>query len=139
MQINVKFKGVKPEYMTNGAIGADLISIHNHHVLPGQTVLMDTGTAVKIPEGVGGFLCARSSVAHKRGLILTNGQGIIDQDFIQNMQLSYYNRTSDVVEVTAGERIGQIVFAPVFIANFEEVESFDEDTVRGEGFGDTNK
>jgi dUTP pyrophosphatase len=135
----IKFKGVQPEYMTKGAAGADLITVHDYFIEPNQVVLVDSGTAVQIPDGYVGLLCARSSIAFKRGLRLVNGVGVIDSDFQDTIKFAYQNVTDQMVKLSVGERVGQILFMECPQFEFEKVEKFTDETVRGAGFGDTGK
>ena len=135
----INFKGLQPQYMSLGAAGADLASKDSHTILPNEQVMIDTGTAVAIPEGYFGMCCPRSSLCNKGGLRLVNSVGIIDHDYRGTMRFVYENVSSSPVEISKGERIGQLVILPFVQAEFTQVEDLDE-TERGEGgFGSTGK
>ena len=135
MQVN--FKGTEPQYMSLGAAGADLASKHDYTILPKEQIMIDTGTAVSIPEGYFGMAVPRSSICNKKGLQLANSIGVIDSDFVGSVRLVYRNTSDKEAVILKGERIGQIVILPFVKAEFTQVEDLEE-TVRGEGgFGST--
>jgi|26BtaG_2_1085354.scaffolds.fasta_scaffold12222_3 dUTP pyrophosphatase len=137
--MKVEFKGVPPQYMTNGAAGADLACFVDTVIEPGQEVLVPTGTKVAIPEGHFGMLVPRSSTCRKKLLELTNSVGIIDSDYRGELMFSYRNIGRQDVHIGAGERIGQLVILPYVKADLVLVEEL-TDTERGEGgFGSTGQ
>ncbi len=128
-----------PTYGSASAAGADLYACIEKPVsiLPGQTVLIPTGLSMEIEEGFAGFIYARSGLATKRGLAPANKVGVIDSDYRGQVMVSLHNHTDQPQFVDVGERIAQMVFAPVYQAQFCEVESLQE-TERGTGgFGST--
>lgn len=133
----MKFTGNTPKRMSDGAAGMDLICDEDTLIPPGEVVLVKTGTAVAIPTGYMGLLAARSSITNKKGLILTNGVGIIDSDFRGEMKFPYWNLGDKNQILLKGERIGQIVFMPVVNMPLLRVDELPP-TERGEGgFGST--
>lgn len=130
---------VIPTYGTASSAGADLYAALPVTVLPGETRLVSTGLAMEIPEGYGGFIYARSGLAAKRGLAPANKVGVIDADYRGEIMVALYNQSGIPQSVEAGERIAQLVIAPVYQANFEETDAL-SDTLRGAGgFGSTGK
>lgn len=129
-----------PEYATPGAAGVDLRASLDHEVViqPGQIVRIPTGLAIELPhEGVGAFIFARSGLATKYGISLANGVGVIDSDYRGEIQIALINLGSIPYEVKDGERIAQMVFLPIYLAEFQRVEKL-KDTTRGTGgFGST--
>lgn len=128
-----------PTYGSTSAAGADLYACIEAPVsiLPGQTVLIPTGLSMEIEEGFAGFIYARSGLATKRGLAPANKVGVIDSDYRGQVMVSLHNHTNVVQSVDPGERVAQIVFAPVYQASFCEVDTLQE-TERGTGgFGST--
>ncbi len=128
-----------PTYGSTDAAGADLYACIEKAVsiLPGQTVLIPTGLSMEIEQGFAGFIYARSGLATKRGLAPANKVGVIDCDYRGQVMVSLHNHTSAPQYVEPGERVAQIVFAPVYQAAFSEVEALGE-TERGTGgFGST--
>ena len=128
-----------PTYGSTDAAGADLYACIDAPVsiLPGQTVLIPTGLSMEIEQGFAGFIYARSGLATKRGLAPANKVGVIDCDYRGQVMVSLHNHTERPQCVEPGERIAQIVFAPVYQAAFCEVDALGE-TERGTGgFGST--
>lgn len=138
--MDVKFKGnTPPQYMTEGAAGADLAAKISYAILPGVQVMVDTGVAIQLPENTAGLLVPRSSLCNKHGLQLVNFLGILDGDFTGTIKLCYKNTSNDIVTILAGERIGQVVVVPYIKANFIQADEL-ENTVRGDGgYGSTGK
>ena len=128
-----------PTYGSTDAAGADLYACIEKPVsiLPGQTVLIPTGLSMEIEQGFAGFIYARSGLATKRGLAPANKVGVIDCDYRGQVMVSLHNHTNQPQSVEPGERVAQMVFAPVYQANFLEADTL-SDTERGTGgFGST--
>ncbi len=128
-----------PTYGSTDAAGADLYACIEKPVsiLPGQTVLIPTGLSMEIEQGFAGFIYARSGLATKRGLAPANKVGVIDCDYRGQVMVSLHNHSDAPQYVEPGERVAQMVFAPVYQAAFCEVGSL-TDTERGAGgFGST--
>ena len=128
-----------PTYGSTDAAGADLYACTEQDVSiePGQTVLIPTGLSMEIEQGFAGFIYARSGLATKRGLAPANKVGVIDSDYRGQVMVSLHNHTSMTQCVEPGERVAQMVFAPVYQAQFCEVDTL-EQTERGTGgFGST--
>lgn len=129
-----------PHYATLGSAGVDLqASIEEELlILPGQIVRVPTGIAIELPNPyVGAFVFARSGLASKYGLTLVNGVGVIDSDYRGEIQVAVINLGAEPFRVSNGDRIAQLVFLPVYLADFQAVDQLDE-TPRGNGgFGST--
>ena len=128
-----------PTYGSASAAGADLYACIEQTVCiqPGQTVLIPTGLSMEIEEGFAGFIYARSGLATKRGLAPANKVGVIDSDYRGQVMVSLHNHTNTPQSVEPSERVAQIVFAPVYQAQFCLVDALQE-TQRGTGgFGST--
>jgi dUTP pyrophosphatase len=145
VQIKRVLKGASiPTYATPGAAGLDLRAcIEGQEVIsiaPGETVKVPTGIAVNIGDpNVALYLLPRSGLSSK-GIVLGNGIGLIDSDYQGQLIVLLHNRGTEWFQVVDGDRIAQGVFGPVFQAEFELVDKFETDTVRGEGgFGSTGK
>ncbi len=116
--------------------GADLKSSQDAEIYPNETVLIDTGVAVKIPEGYGGFVFNRSSQG-KQGIILPHSVGVIDSDYRGNIKVPLKNLSDSPYKIRRGDRIAQLVVMPVLLAGFVDAWN---DTERGYGgFGSTGK
>jgi len=144
--ISVKVKKVNsnsvalPAYATAASAGVDLCADLKELLIvnPGEYVKIPTGLAIELPNSqIVGLVFARSGLASRFGVGLTNGVGVIDSDYRGEIQVLVQNLGSQPVTIKPGERIAQMLFMPVFHALFEEVTEL-EDTPRGTGgFGST--
>jgi dUTP pyrophosphatase len=128
-----------PEYQTPGAAGFDLAASEDVVVAPHAIALVPTGLVVAVPDGYFLGVFARSSTPLRRGLIVSNGVGVIDSDYCgttDEIKIQVLNVTGDPVTVTAGDRIAQGLFIPVARASWEETNADLRDGSRG-GFGAT--
>jgi len=133
-------RAVIPTYGTISSAGADLYAILDKEteIKPGESLVINTGLAMAIPEGYVGLIYARSSLGTKRGLAPANKVGVIDADYRGEIKVVLFNHSNATQIVSPNERIAQIVITPFIQVNFEEVSELDE-TSRGEGgFGSTN-
>lgn len=116
--------------------GADLFSYENHTIYPQEQKLVDTGIAIKIPEGYGGFIFNRSSQG-KKGITIPHSVGVIDSDYRGNLKVLLKNTGEDPYNIEVGDRIAQLVIMPVLLPEFTDIWN---DTQRGTGgFGSTGK
>jgi dUTP pyrophosphatase len=132
---------VTPAYATAGSAGCDLRAAIEASllILPGGRALVPTGVAVAIPEGYEGQVRIRSGLAHDKGLLVVNAPGTIDSDYRGEIRVIVANLGSEPVTLERGERIAQLVFAPVARALFEKVSELPS-SHRGEGgFGSTGR
>lgn len=138
------FEGLDlPAYETLGAAGMDVraaVPAGEPIVLaPGQRDMISTGLSVAIPVGYEIQMRPRSGLAAKHGLTCLNSPGTIDSDYRGELKVILINHGSEPFTIKRGERIGQMVLAPVTRIVWEEVESLDE-TARGAGgFGSTGR
>ena len=130
-----------PTYGSPYAAGADLYAVTDGDitVMPDKTVFIGTGIAVELPLGTVGLIYARSGLACKRDLAPANKVGVIDCDYRGEIKVALHNHGTEPQVISAGERIAQMVVAPYYAVEYEEVEEL-SDTVRGVGgFGSTGK
>lgn len=128
-----------PSYATPGSAGIDLrsASIEPVVISPGQRELVPTGLVLEIPAGYEGQVRPRSGLALKNGISLVNSPGTIDSDYRGEVKVIMINLGDDHFMVNYGDRIAQLVIAPVVQAQIEEVDRV-EDSDRGMGgFGST--
>ncbi len=128
-----------PAYASPGAGGADLCALlpGDLTIGSGETVLIHTGFAMAIPEGCVGLIFARSGLATKRGLAPANKVGVIDPDYRGECMVALHNHSTCPQTISDGERIAQLVIAPVLLPEYTQVDEL-EDTQRGVGgFGST--
>jgi dUTP pyrophosphatase len=130
-----------PAYATAGAAGCDLRAAVSapRRVAPGERALIPTGISVAIPEGFEGQVRMRSGLALKKGLILPNAPGTIDSDYRGEVCVLLANLGAEAVEVARGDRIAQLVFAPVARARLEVVAELPGTPRQTGGFGSTGK
>ena len=130
-----------PSYESAGAAGADLrANLPDRgfvELAPGARGLVPTGLRLAIPEGYEVQIRPRSGLALKHGVTLPNSPGTIDSDYRGELKVILINHGSETFKIARGERIGQMVLAPVTRLVWEEVDNLPE-TMRGEGgFGST--
>lgn len=130
-----------PSYMTPGAAGMDLYAANQDDLLlpVGGRALVPTGLAVALPPGMEAQIRPRSGLAMQFGITLLNSPGTIDCDYRGEIKVIVINLGDKDYILKRGERIAQMLLAPVCRAEICEVDSLDE-TVRGEGgFGHTGR
>lgn len=126
-----------PAYATSGAAGMDVLSAESVTLKPGQRHAVATGLAMAIPQGFEIQVRPRSGLALKHGISVPNTPGTIDSDYRGELKIILINHGSDEFTIARGDRVAQLVLAPVVQASWDEVEELDE-TARGEGgFGST--
>ena len=121
-----------PSYETSGAAGVDLRAIEEAILLPGERAIINTGIRIEIPDGFEAQVRPRSGIALKNGVTLLNSPGTIDSDYRGEIKVIMINHGSDPFMVSAGDRIAQLVFAPVTRVTWIEEDGL-SDTKRGEG------
>lgn len=140
----VKVKKLRPEailptYGSAWAAGADLYACLENDVTiaPGQTVFIPTGLSMELPQGTAGLIYARSGLACKRDLAPANKVGVIDSDYRGEIMVALHNHGETPQAIEPGDRIAQLVIAPVVQAEFEWSEDLDDTARGGGGFGST--
>lgn len=143
-------QAVAPARMTASAAGFDLAACLDDAVLelrPGERARVPTGLRVAIPNGFEGQVRPRSGWADRAGVTVLNAPGTIDADYRGELMVLLVNLGSEVVNIRHGDRIAQLVIAPVIVASFAECAVLPEDDAatiagvrRGEGgFGSTDR
>ena len=126
-----------PAYATEGAAGMDVVAAEDLSLAPGARAAVATGFAIAIPAGYEVQVRPRSGLALKHGITCLNTPGTIDSDYRGEVKVILANLGSEAFAINRGDRIAQLVAAPVQRATFTEVASLDE-TARGTGgFGST--
>lgn len=142
MKIKFLRPGAKlPTYGSPDAAGADLYACLEAPltIQPGQTQFVPTGLAIAIPQGCAGLIYARSGLACKRDLAPANKVGVVDADYRGEVMVALHNHGSAPQEILPGDRIAQLLIAPVLMPAFSLVEEL-PGTQRGDGgFGSTGK
>ncbi len=148
MTLTIEFKKLEhfgdlqlPAYETDLAAGADLRAALGHGetmiLEPGARALVPTGLAMALPAGYEAQIRPRSGLAYKHGITCLNTPGTIDADYRGEVKVLLINHGQDPFTIERGERIAQMVIAPITQPRFVAVETLTE-TARGEGgFGST--
>jgi dUTP pyrophosphatase len=126
-----------PTYATAGSVGFDLLCREDTEIAPRSIELIPSNVIVRIPEGYMLMLTLRSSTPLRKGLLIPNGLGIIDQDYCgegDELKVQVLNFRDEAVLVKRGERIAQGIFVPIQRISWTEVEEMGKG--RG-GFGST--
>ncbi len=127
-----------PDYATQGSAGMDLRACLDAplEIKPGETHLIPTGIAIHIADpSMAAMLLPRSGLGHKHGIVLGNLVGLIDSDYQGQVFVSCWNRSGTEYTIQPWERIAQMVFAPIIVAELEIVTEFDQSERAEGGFG----
>ncbi|MFO0596520.1 MAG: dUTP diphosphatase [Myxococcaceae bacterium] len=147
--VTVKFRRVRPsstsgqqplpKYQTAQSAGLDLSAELPEDVWldPGERRLIPTGWAIELPPGYEGQVRPRSGLALKQGLTCLNSPGTIDADYRGEVGVILINHSKEAVVVKSGDRIAQLVIAPVVQANLIEVDQLSDSDRGAGGFGST--
>ena len=128
-----------PAYATAHAAGMDVVAAESITLAPGARHAVATGFAIAIPEGHEVQVRPRSGLALKHGITCLNTPGTIDADYRGEVKVILANLGDAPFEVVRGERIAQLVPAPVVRARFVEAETLDDTDRGGGGFGSTGR
>ncbi|MFN8943996.1 MAG: dUTP diphosphatase [Pseudobdellovibrionaceae bacterium] len=135
------FRGDLPKYQTSGASGFDvraqLGEAKSVGLKPFERALIPTGLSFEIPEGFELQARPRSGLAAKFGISLVNTPGTIDSDYRGEVKMIMVNFGPEAFEIKDQERIAQLVFCPVYQAQFVELEMMSETSRGVGGFGST--
>jgi dUTP pyrophosphatase len=128
-----------PSYMSEHAAGADLCAALETELTlaPGARALVPTGLSIALPAGFEAQIRPRSGLALRHGITCLNTPGTIDADYRGPIGVILANLGSAPVTIRRGDRIAQLVVAPVSRAQFDLVEELPESTRAGGGFGST--
>jgi dUTP pyrophosphatase len=121
-----------PSYETAGAAGVDLRAAENIRLEPGQRCLMPTGIAIALPQDYEAQVRPRSGLAVKHGITVLNAPGTIDSDYRGEVKVPLINLGQDDFVISRGDRVAQMVVAPVTRIKWEVTENLDA-TPRGSG------
>jgi dUTP pyrophosphatase len=130
-----------PAYATEHAAGLDLLAAVEGKVeiAPGDRLLLPTGIAIALPAGYEAQVRPRSGLALKHGVTLLNSPGTIDADYRGEIGVMLINHGNAPFTISRGDRIAQLVVAPVSRATWREVESLPESERGAGGFGSTGR
>ncbi len=130
-----------PFYATEGSAGLDLSACCEEEITlaPGERRGIPTGVAIQLPDGYGGFVFARSGLASRHGIAMSNGVGVIDSDYTGELICLLCNNSDEPYTIRCGDRIAQLVVLPVAHASLQVVEEFDQTARADGGFGSTGR
>jgi dUTP pyrophosphatase len=128
-----------PAYMSHGAAGADVVAAVERDLVlaPGERAVVPTGFALEVPPGYEVQIRPRSGLAAKHGVTCLNSPGTVDSDYRGPVGVVLVNLGQAPFVVRRGERIAQLIVAPVVQAEFREVEALAVSTRGQGGFGST--
>jgi len=126
-----------PAYATSGAAGMDIVSAEDVTLAPGARHPVATGLSVAIPHGYEIQVRPRSGLAFKHGITVPNTPGTIDSDYRGELKVLLINHGSEDFAIARGDRVAQLVLAPVIQAVWDEVEELDATERGAGGFGST--
>ncbi len=139
--LKLRENAVLPKRATDGSAGFDIYANISEELVigAGETAVIPTGFAVKLPLNTAGMIYTRSGLGIKHGIVVKNGVGVIDWDYRGEVHVGLLNVSDKPYAIQPNERIAQLVVTPVVIPELCCVESLDE-TDRGDGgFGSTGK
>ncbi len=129
-----------PEYQTDGAAAADLCADCPGGVVlqPDERVKVGTGVAIALPSSdYVGLVFARSGLASKQGIALSNGVGVIDSDYRGELKIALVNNSEHTVIIEHGQRVAQLAIMPVVKCDFCETDILPKTDRDEGGFGST--
>jgi dUTP diphosphatase len=129
-----------PTRAHEGDAGLDLYACEAAHLGPGERWSVGTGVAVEVPEGHAGLVLPRSGLARDHGIALVNSPGLIDAGYRGEVRVLLLNTDpAEVFRIASGDRIAQLVIAPIGLAESVEVESLGESARGDGGFGSSGR
>jgi dUTP pyrophosphatase len=138
--VKLKDEAIVPTRAHPGDAGLDLYACESAHIGPGERWGVGTGVAMEIPEGHAGLVLPRSGLAREHGITLVNSPGLIDAGYRGELRVLLLNADpAEVFRVEPGDRIAQLVIAPIALAEPVEAATLGE-SARGEGgFGSSGR
>jgi dUTP pyrophosphatase len=131
---------VLPSQAHEGDAGLDLHACEAAHIGPGERWSVGTGIAVEIPGGHAGLVLPRSGLAKKHGISLVNSPGLIDSGYRGEIRVLLLNTDpADIFRVEPGDRIAQLVIAPITLARPVEATALTDSTRSDRGFGSSGR
>jgi dUTP pyrophosphatase len=143
-QVNVEVKRLPhgeglplPAYATDGSAGMDVVSAEDVTIVPGARHPVATGLSVAIPQGYEIQVRPRSGLAFKHGITVPNTPGTIDSDYRGELKVLLINHGPEDFAIARGDRVAQLVVAPVTQGVWQEVNELDATERGAGGFGST--
>jgi dUTP diphosphatase len=136
----LKDEAVLPTRAHEGDAGLDLYAYEAAHIGPGERWSVGTGIALEIPEGHAGLVLPRSGLAREHGIALVNAPGLIDSGYRGEVRVLLLNTDpADIFRVEPGDRIAQLVIAPIALAEPIETAALTESARGDGGFGSSGR
>ena len=141
MPLTIKMQKISdiqtPTYAHKGDSGVDLFAAEEHDLKPMERKLVPTGLKLEIPFGYEGQVRPKSGLAINHGISHANSVGTIDSSYRGEIKVPLINLSDKPYKIEKGKKIGQLIFAKVEEAVFEEVEELSNTTRNEQGFGST--
>ncbi len=128
---------VLPSYAHVGDAGLDLCALDSCVVGAGERKLIPTGISMELPEGYFASIRGKSGLAYKKGVCILGG--VVEHTYRGDYGVIFLNTSSEDIEIEAGQKIAQVVVAPVATVEIEEVEELGKSVRGADGFGSTGK
>jgi dUTP pyrophosphatase len=136
----LKEEATVPSRAHQGDAGLDLYSCEEAHLGPGERWSVGTGIAVEVPGGHAGLVLPRSGLAREHGIALVNAPGLIDSGYRGEVRVLLLNTDpAETFRIEPGDRVAQLVIAPVALAEPVEAETLSETTRGDGGFGSSGR
>jgi dUTP pyrophosphatase len=131
---------ILPSRAHEGDAGLDLYACEAAHIGPGERWSVGTGIAVEIPDGHAGYVLPRSGLAREHGITLVNAPGLIDSGYRGEVRVLLLNTDpAEGFRIEPGDRIAQLVVAPIVLAEPVEAELLSDSARGGGGFGSSGR
>jgi dUTP pyrophosphatase len=131
---------ILPSRAHEGDAGLDLYACEAAHIGPGERWSVGTGIAVEIPDGHAGYVLPRSGLAREHGIALVNAPGLIDSGYRGEVRVLLLNTDpAEGFRIEPGDRIAQLVVAPIALAEPVEAEMLSDSARGGGGFGSSGR
>ena len=129
-----------PEYATSGSAALDLRAALEQplELAPGDAALVPSGLAIHIADpGLCALVLPRSGLGHRHGIVMGNGTGLIDADYLGPLLISTWNRGAAPFTIAPGDRIAQLLLLPIQRVSLQVVDTFEQSSRGAGGFGHT--
>lgn len=138
--MKLRDEAIVPTRAHAGDAGLDLYAAEPAHIGPGERWGVGTGIAIEVPEGHAGLVLPRSGLARDHGIALVNAPGLIDAGYRGEVRVLLLNTDpAEIFRIEAGDRIAQLVVAPVGLAEPVEAEALTDSARADGGFGSSGR
>ena len=131
--------GTVPTFARQGDAGGDLSALRAFHIGAGETVVVPTGIAFELPEGIVALVCSRSGLAAKSSVAVLNAPGVVDSGYRGEIKVILHNYGTYFYAGEAGDRIAQVMFQEFIAPTFEIVDELGESERGAGGLGSTGQ